>query len=119
MTTKKAPLICSRDDLSFTAHDEHGRMIDWPRNNPGVAADWEKGIGFFDSEIAELAEASETNAYDAIACALLGMGGRYTCLEIGFIEAVARAAVLGLRAIRNDATQFEPVDEDEPVEEAA
>ena len=47
------------------------------------------------------------------------MGGHYTCLEIGFAEAVARAAVLGLRAMRNGAAQFEPVDEEEPGEEVA
>lgn len=117
-STNKAP-ITSRDDLSFTERDAEGRMINWPRNNPGVAADWEKGIGFFDVEIAELAGVDETEAYDAIACAIRSMGGRYTCLEIGFSEAVARAAVLGLRAIRNGAAQFEPVDEDEPAEEVA
>lgn len=117
-STSKAP-ITRRDELSFTSRDAEGWMINWPRNNPGVAADWEKGIGFFDVEVAELAGANETKAYEAIACALLGMGGHYTCLEIGFAEAVARAAVLGLRAMRNGAAQFEPVDEDEPGEEVA
>lgn len=111
--------IKSRDDLSFTKRDAEGRMINWPIKNPGVANDWEKGIGFFDVEIAELAGVDETEAYDAIACAIRSMGGHYTCLEIGFSEAVARATVLGLRAIRNGAAQFEPVDEDEPAEEVA
>ena len=47
--------IQTRDDLSFTKRDDMGRLINWPRNNPGVAADWEKGLACFDYEITELA----------------------------------------------------------------
>ena len=111
-TTEKAP-ITNRDDLSFTDRDTEGRMINWPIKNPGIAADWAKGTGFFDVEIAELAGVDETEAYWAIACAIRGMGGHYTCLEIGFSEAVARAAVLGLSAMRNGSARFEPVEEGE------
>lgn len=98
----------TRDDLSFTQRDSEGRMINWPRNNPGVAADWAKGIGFFESEVASLASNNETQAYNAIRLAITGMGGRYTCLEVGFAESVARAAVIGLRAMRNGVERFEP-----------
>lgn len=108
----KAPITC-RDDLTFTSRDDCGRMVNWPRNNPGVAADWGKGIAFFDSEIAELAANDETAAFHAVKFAITGMGGRYTCLEIGFAESVARAAVLGLRAMRNGAQRFEPKDLEE------
>jgi hypothetical protein len=104
--------IQTRDDLSFTKRDDCGRMINWPRNNPGVSADWEKGIAFFEKEVAELAANDETEAFHAIEFAIIGMGGRYTCLEIGFAESVARAAILGLRAIRNGAERFEPKDFD-------
>lgn len=99
--------IRNRDDLSFTKRDNEGRMINWPRNNPGVASDYEKGKLFVD-EIAELASHEETEAYHAIQFAITGMGGRYTCLEIGFAESVARAAVLGLRAMREGSPIFEP-----------
>lgn len=102
------PQILSRDDLSFTQRDEFGRMVNWPRNNPGVAADWDKGIAFFESEIAELASHDETEAFHAIQFAITGMAERVTCLEVGFSEQVAAAAVLGLRAIRSGAYRFEP-----------
>jgi hypothetical protein len=118
-TTLDKVKIKSRDDLSFTKRDAGGLMINWPRKNPGVATDWKKGIGFFDGDITALAGVNETEAYDAITYALLGMGGHYTNLEFGFIQTVARAAVLGLRATRGGAAQFEPIDEDEPDEEVA
>lgn len=108
----KTPILC-RDDLSFTKRDDCGRMVNWPQNNPGVAADWEKGIAFFDSEIAELSANDERAAFHAIQFAVLSMGGHYTCLEIGFAESIARAAILGLRAIRNGAERFEPKEPEE------
>jgi hypothetical protein len=104
--------ITTRDDLSFTQRHPEGRLINWPQNNPGVAADWERGIGYFDCEVAALAIHDETEAMHAIECALIGMGGRYTSLETGFIYSLARAAVLGLRAVRSGEAQFEPVDKD-------
>lgn len=109
MLAENAPIL-SRDDLSFTARDEGGRMIGWPRNNPGAPADWETGHAFFDAEISELAAFDENDAFYAIQYAILGMGGRSTCLEIGFVESVARAALLGLRAMRAGAERFDPID---------
>lgn len=107
----KASITC-RDDLTFTSRDDCGRMVNWPRNNPGVAADWGKGIAFFDSEIAELSANDETAAYEAIRFAITDMGGRTTSLELGFADAVAKAAALGLRAMRNGAERFTPIDFD-------
>jgi hypothetical protein len=104
--------IRSRDDLSFTQRDDVGRLVNWPRNNPGVAADWQKGIDFFECEVRDLATHDETEAFDAIRFALVGMGGRYTCLEIGFIEHVALAAMVGLRALREGAQPFMPAETD-------
>ncbi len=107
------PLIRTRDDLSFTARDVQGRMVNWPRNNPGVAADWKKGMSFFDQEVSALAAFDETEAFHAIQFAIMGMGGRYTNLEIGFAERVAAAAVLGLRAMRDGEADFVPVDRED------
>jgi len=107
------PLIRTRDDLSFTARDVQGRMVNWPRNNPGVAADWEKGMYFFDQEVSALAAFDETEAFHAIQFAIMGMGGRYTNLEIGFAERVAAAAVVGLHAMRDGASEFVPVDRED------
>jgi len=104
--------VKSRDDLSFTVRDGEGRLINWPRNNPGVAADWQKGIDFFECEVRDLANRDETEAFDAIRFALCGMGGRYTCLELGFIERVALAAMVGLRALREGAQPFTPAETD-------
>ncbi|EKT4455860.1 hypothetical protein QEM35_000583 [Pseudomonas putida] len=108
----KTPILC-RDDLSFTERDDCGWMVNWPRNNPGVGADWERGNAFFDSEIAELSANDEREAFLAIQFAITSMGGHYTCLEIGFAESIARAAILGLRAIRSGAERFEPKDPEE------
>lgn len=104
--------IKSRDDLSFTMRDGEGRLINWPRNNPGVAADWQKGIDFFECEVRDLANHDETEAFNAIWFALVGMGGRTTNLELGFIERVALAAMVGLRALRDDAQPFTPAELD-------
>ncbi|CAI8866116.1 hypothetical protein [Pseudomonas chlororaphis] len=104
--------IHTREDLSFTKRDDAGRLINWPRNNPGVPADWEKGIACFDDEITEMAAHDETEAFNAIRFAIVGMGGWYTNLEIGFIDRVARAAVIGLRALRDGAEPFVPADTD-------
>lgn len=104
------PMISSRDDLSFTGRDDCGRMINWPAGNPGSAGDWAKGVAFMDVEIAQLASSDEAEAFEAIKAAIVDMGGHVTCLELGFADAVARAAMLGLRAMRNGATRFEPVE---------
>ncbi|MBH3408770.1 hypothetical protein I5P86_27265 [Pseudomonas glycinae] len=104
--------IKSRDDLSFTMRDVEGRLINWPRNNPGVAADWQKGIDFFECEVRDLANHDETEAFNAIRFALVGMGGRTTNLELGFIERVALAAMVGLRALRDGAQPFTPAELD-------
>ncbi|PWY39831.1 MULTISPECIES: hypothetical protein [Pseudomonas] len=105
--------IQTRDDLSFTRRDSEGRLVNWPRNNPGVASDWKKGIGLFECEVYELAAHDETEAFHAIEFAITGMGGHYTSLEIGFAESVARAAVLGLRAMRDGTARFEPTASEE------
>lgn len=118
MIANQTPQIRSRDDLSFTARDEQGRLINWPRNNHGVNADWEKGIGYFEGEIAALAAFDETEAFHAIEFAICGMAHRVTSLEGGFAESIARAAVLGLRAMRNGAARFEPADDDDSEEDA-
>ncbi|WP_432217482.1 hypothetical protein ACREYJ_21085 [Pseudomonas kribbensis] len=104
--------IRSRDDLSFTVRDVEGRLVNWPRNNPGVAADWQKGIDFFECEVRDLANHDETEAFNAIRFALVGMGGRTTNLELGFIERVALAAMVGLRALRDGAQLFTPAELD-------
>ncbi|MHA6127929.1 hypothetical protein ACX3YD_17385 [Pseudomonas fluorescens group sp. PF-1] len=108
----KRPILC-RDDLSFTKRDDEGRLINWPRYNKGVPADWQKGIACFDGEVAELAAHDETEAFLAIQAAIMDMGGSSTCLESGFIDRVARAAVIGLRAMRNGTQRFEPKDSEE------
>lgn len=104
--------IQTRDDLSFTKRDDCGRLINWPRNNLGVAADWQKGIDFFGVEVATLAAHDETEAFHAIQFALIGMGGRSTMLEVGFIDRVARAAIIGLREVCAGAEPFTPVETD-------
>lgn len=111
MSADLNPLIVCRDDLSFTLRDECGRLISWPLNNPGVAADWDKGMAYFDNEVACLAAHDETEAFHAIEFAIEGMAARVTCLEIGFARQVAAAAVIGLRAMRQGVPPFAPVED--------
>ncbi len=84
--------IKSRDDLSFTMRDGEGRFINWPRNNPGVAADWQKGIDFFECEVRDLANHDETEAFNAIRFALFGMGGSTTTRHLFALSRSARAS---------------------------
>ena len=69
--------IKTREELSFTQRDPQGRLINWPRNNPGVAEDWDKGLAFFDDEVSILAFHDETEAFNAIMWAIIGMGGSH------------------------------------------
>lgn len=112
--------IRSRDDLSFTRRDEQGRLINWSVAH-GQDDDWgaafAQGAAFF-AEVAQLAEFDEAEACKAIQTALSGpafdhaqQGGFSGAWgqECGFAEAVARAAIAGLRALREgDVAPFEP-----------
>lgn len=100
--------ITSRLDLSFTERDSEGRLSNWcvPHDPQGS---WHAGVelGYLHfSEIAELASCDETEAYHAIRCALndLGWQSGGWGIECGFSEALARAAVAGLRALANERT---------------
>jgi len=70
-------------------------------------------MAFVDQEVSSLAAFNETEAYEAIQFAIVGMGGRATCLEIGFAQQIAKAAVLGLRAMRNGEAEFAPMEQED------
>lgn len=90
----KYTIIC-RDGLSFTTHDDCGRVVKWSSSNPGTAADRGKGIVFFDCEIAELTSNDETAAYEAVLFKIIG-------------DSVPRAVALSLRTMRKSAERFTP-----------
>ncbi len=114
--------IRSREDLSFTKRDSEGRLINWTMPHDRYE-EWgpryEVGQGYVDKELAELATHDEREAYHAIQFALSGshefrrgpsthFGNSGWGQECGFAEAVARAAIEGLRARRAGAQAFDP-----------
>ncbi|RAU43684.1 MULTISPECIES: hypothetical protein [unclassified Pseudomonas] len=105
-----ANTITSWKDLSFTRRNSGGRVVFWPRNNPGVSSDFGKGKAFFDKEIGALAAVDETEAFTVICAVLSDMAHRSTNLEIGFADSIGRAAILGLRALREGANAFKPIE---------
>lgn len=104
--------VLSRDDLSFTKRDNVGRLDNWvvPHDKEG---NWSAGreIGFLCfSEVAELASRDESEAFDAIKFAMNSSGWKAAGwgIEFGFSEALARAAIVGLRALRNGVDPYLP-----------
>lgn len=114
--------IRSREDLSFTTRDTEGRLINWHLThdrNELWGPLYTVGQGYVDRELAELAAHDERAAYHAIEFALSGshefrrgaathFGNSGWGQECGFAEAVARAAIEGLRARRAGAPAFDP-----------
>ncbi|WP_300334013.1 hypothetical protein [Accumulibacter sp.] len=113
--------IMSRDDLSFTRRDDAGRLINWSVTHEPLE-DWgsKHAVGqSYLAEIAELAEHSELEAYNAVRFALSGScdfrRGESTTFgntgwgeECGFAEAIARAVIDGLRARNGGQESFSP-----------
>lgn len=113
-STANAADIKSRDDLSFTKRDENGGLNNWvvPHDKEG---NWHAGVetGFLHfAEVAELASHDETDAYHAMQFAMNDLGWKSSGwgIECGFSEAMARAAIVGLRALRSGAEVFIPAD---------
>lgn len=102
--------IQARADLSFTARDEEGRFNNWSVPHDRKAK-WGAGVetGFlYFSEIAELASHDEEKAFRAARFAMNSPGWQTSGwgIECGFSEALARAAIVGLRALRNGAEPY-------------
>lgn len=112
--------IKSRDDLSFTKRNENGCLINWsvPHDQNG---DWHEGVvigeGHFE-EVIQLFEFSESSAYDAMRFALSGSldfrrGGSTEFrnngwgIETGFVQAIASAAIDGIRARKGGQEPFD------------
>jgi hypothetical protein len=112
-TRHKAPK--SRNDLSFTSRDAEGRLHNWAvRHNQND--NWHDGILIgkrYFAEVAALARYSEKEAFDAIRFAMNASdwSSRGWGEEQGFSEALAAAAIAGLRVLRNGAP---PSDYDAP-----
>lgn len=103
--------IQSRDDLSFTSRDSEGRLNNWD-----VQHDWKgnwsegrlMGEKFFD-EVRQLALFDERAAFHAIKFATDSSAWRSSGwgIEGGFIEALARAAMIGIRELQKGAIAFD------------
>lgn len=106
-----ARTIQSRDDLSFTSRDSEGRLNNWavPHDRNG---NWHDGLiigeKYFD-EVRQLALFDELEAYHAIKFAL--NSGNWQSggwgIETGFTQALAKAAILGMRQLQNGAIAFD------------
>lgn len=100
-----------RQDLSFTALDSEGRMINWNVRH-SMTDNWQdtvpQGNALF-LEVAKLAQHSEAEAYHAMRLAVSdprwsGEWGE----EYGFMESLAKAAIIGLRALRDGSPSYDP-----------
>lgn len=105
-TASQKHRITSRDNLSFTIRGEHGGLINWNVKHD-LEDYWsehvEIGKRFF-SEIVELAEHSEREALFGMLYAICSPTFRAGWgEEHGFVEMMSRAAIIGMRAIRNGA----------------
>lgn len=100
----------SRDDLTFTVRDECGRLKNWAVPRQDRHSDWHEGVELgkkFFAEVAALSDYSEREAYYAIKCSL-DEWTRGPGIECGFAEAAAKAAIAGLRALRDGAPAYDP-----------
>jgi hypothetical protein len=110
--------IQSRDDLSFTARDEHDLLRIWrvPHDPEGY---WHEGVDIglqHFAEIAALAEVDEHEACLVLEFAFNDVGWKSTGwgIECGFSKALAAVAIVGLRALRAGATPYDKDSESAP-----
>jgi hypothetical protein len=103
--------ILNREDLSFTSRDDKDFLLGWdvPHDKNGC---WHEGIEIglqHFAEVAELAHASEYQAFIAIQCAMNNPGWKTTGwgIEIGFSKGIAAAAIVGLRALQAGAAPYD------------
>ncbi|MDZ4254850.1 MAG: hypothetical protein U1A72_19945 [Sulfuritalea sp.] len=100
-----------RDDLSFTWRNEGGRLINWnvPHDPRGKWDDGRRVGRQLFGEVESIAGLDELEAFRAISFAMNNPGWRPTGwgIEIGFTEALAAAAIIGLRVIRDGADRYD------------
>lgn len=98
--------------MSFAGPDPEGRFQSWAIPARGDQTDWHEGVTNGEkrfAEVIELAAEDEFEAYSAIKQALLarewspGWGE-----ENGFADMVARAAIVGLWAMRDEEDPYPP-----------
>lgn len=111
-TVDDSPSKARRDDLSFTRREQTGSLCNWFVSDPEEYEDQgrARGARFFD-EVVELAAVDEHEAYCGVIYAIQQRDtfnpGR--SVERGFIDAVACAAMVGLRALRHETENpFDP-----------
>ncbi len=107
----EARVIQNRDDLSFTSRDSEGRINNWdvPHDKKG---NWHEGLIIgeqYFNEVRQLALFNEVEAFHAIEFAMnsgywqsSGWG-----IEMGFTQAMAKAAMLGMRQLQHGAVAFD------------
>jgi hypothetical protein len=103
--------ITNREDLSFTLRDDEYGLVSWSVPHDKQAY-WTDGLKIGEqhfSEVAELAQFNEYEAFTAIQLAMNTPGWRpYGWgIEMGFSQALACAAIVGLRALRAGAAPYD------------
>lgn len=103
--------IKDRRDLSFVGNCDQGLNSNWsvPHDPNGY---WHDGVRIgnrYFAEVAELARVSEESAFQAIRFAMnsSGWSTRGSGIEVGFSDALARAAIAGLRALARGEPEFD------------
>jgi|GEM_PF-4118379 len=103
--------VRTRDDLSFTCRDETGVLVNWEVPNDQNAK-WSNcrmiGQRLFE-EVEALALANEKDAFHAMVYAINSIKWRNTGdgIETGFAEAMASAAILGIRTLLSGADRYD------------
>ena len=109
--------ITSSDDLPFTARDGAGGSVDWhpARSTHSPEAAMRQGLAYAEA-LAALARVDEHAAWQAAKLALQAREWNGQCAEEdGFADGLARAAVVGWRAMAQGEdllpfdTHFDPV----------
>lgn len=103
--------ILKRDDLSFTSRNKDDFILNWdvPHDKNGC---WHEGIKIglqHFAEVAELASSDEYEAFNAMRFAMNNHGWKTGCwgIETGFSQAMAAAAIVGLRALKSGAAPYD------------
>lgn len=101
-------LIRCRDDLSFTRRDSNGHLVNWSTTGQISYHDCVKEGDEYFGQVADLAGRNELEACHALRWAALCMRASFADFtEMAFINRMAEAAIIGLRAMRNGEQSFD------------
>jgi hypothetical protein len=101
-----------RDDLTFTARNGEGRIENWCP--AGDSNNWGERFDIGKERFAEIIQMADSNEYEAWLAIRFALTSPAWCSsfpgrgeEVGFADELARAAMVGLRAIAESWTPYD------------